>query len=215
MFVTLEGSEGSGKTSQLLPLAVFLRKQGEAVYTTREPGGTPIGDQVREVLLTLKNQEMTRRTEILLFQASRAQLVEQVIRPRLAAGEIVLCDRYADSTLAYQGYGYQLFSLDQLRALVDFATGGLKPDLTLLFDVDVELGLRRKSQDGSLNRLDAYEHEFYQRVREGYHKLVAQEPERWVIVDASPPMEQVQAQLRAVLMEHLRRRKAARLDQRT
>ena len=131
MFITLEGPDGSGKSSQIGPLADFLRQQGYPVLTTREPGGTPISDQVRTVLLNrMDNQAMQPRTEILLFLAARAQLVEEVIRPRLAAGEIVLSDRYADSTLAYQGYGHNV-DRDLLRQLLDFATGCLWPDLTI------------------------------------------------------------------------------------
>ena len=147
MFITFEGPDGSGKTSQVLPLAEFLRQAGYNVLATREPGGNAIGDRVRAVLLDLHNTEMHPRAEILLFQASRAQLVEQVISTHLAKKGIVLCDRYADSTLAYQGYGYQT-DLEQLRAIVRFATGNLTPDLTLLFDLDVEVGLRRRVVGG-------------------------------------------------------------------
>ena len=160
MFVTLEGPEGCGKTSQLPALADRLRQAGYEVVETREPGGTEIGNQIRNTLLKLENTTMQPRTEILLFQASRAQLVEQVIRPNLARGAVVLCDRYADSTIAYQGYGYEA-DLEQLHLIVNFATGGLKPDLTLLLDVDVEEGLRRRTSDGDVNRLDVYDLEFY------------------------------------------------------
>ncbi len=205
MFITFEGSEGSGKTSQLLPLAGFLQDRGYLVFTTREPGGTPIGDKVRSILLDLKNTEMHPRTEILLLQASRAQLVEQVIRPRLQAGEIVLCDRFADSSLAYQGYGYSI-DPEELQPLIGFATCGLKPDLTLLFDVDVEEGLRRKARHGEWNRLDAYQVDFYQRVRQGYIQLARAEPQRWVIVNANRPFDQVQEEIRGVVEERLKRK---------
>jgi dTMP kinase len=208
MFITFEGSEGSGKSTQLAALASFLRQSGTGqdrpLLATREPGGTPIGDQVRAILMGLQNTEMLPRTEILLFQASRAQLVEQVIRPRLARNEIVLCDRFGDSTLAYQGYGYQQFDLHLLRQLVDFATGGLKPDLTLLLDLDVIEGLRRRTKDGDLNRLDQYQVEFYQRVRSGYLEMASQEPGRWVIIDASQSSDAVQADIRRVVLERLR-----------
>jgi dTMP kinase len=206
MFITLEGSEGSGKTSQLPVLAEYLRGQGIPVVTTREPGGTPIGDQIRAVLLSLENTAMQPRTEILLLQASRAQLVEQLVRPRLAAGEVVLCDRYADSSLAYQGYGYQKFPLEELRSIIAFATGGLKPDLTLLLDVDVEEGLRRRAQDGGWNRLDAYDQAFYQRVRQGYLEMAEAEPERWVVIDAGRSFDAVQAEIRSVVLEKLQSR---------
>jgi dTMP kinase len=202
MFITLEGTEGCGKTSQVASLAEHLRQQGWDVLTTREPGGTPIGEQVRGVLHSLENTEMHARTEILLFQAARAQLVEQVIRPHLAGGGLVICDRYADSTLAYQGYGRQQ-PLEPLRALVDYATGGLKPDLTLLLDLDVEVGLRRRAKGGEWNRLDALEVAFYQRVRQGYFKLVQAESERWAVLDADQPPEQVQQAMRAALQSHL------------
>ena len=202
MFITLEGSEGSGKTSQLPALEEFLRHQGVPLYVTREPGGTPIGSQVREILMGMENKAMHARTEILLFCASRAQLVEEVIRPRLAAGQVVLCDRYADSTLAYQGYGRGV-DLDWLRRLLDFATGGLKPDLTLLLDVDVEEGLRRKRSSREWNRLDAEEVAFYQKVRQGYLAMAAAEPQRWVVIDAGLSKPPVQQAMRAAILERL------------
>ena len=203
MFITFEGSEGSGKSSQQAQLAEYLRGRGLPLLVTREPGGTEIGEQVRAILSDLKNTTMHPRAEILLFQASRAQLVEQVIRPHLEKGGVVLCDRYADSTIAYQGYGYQLVDLAVLREIVSFATGGLQPDLTLLLDLDVEEGLRRRADGGEWNRLDAYELAFYQRVRQGYHEMARAEPDRWVIIDAGKPPEQVQAVIRSVIMQRL------------
>jgi dTMP kinase len=202
MFITLEGPEGGGKTLQTAHLGEFLLQQGYPVLLTREPGGTSIGDQVRAILGDLGNTTMRPRTEILLFQASRAQLVEEVIRPHLKSGGIVLCDRYADSTLAYQGYGHQ-FDLEQLRRLIDFATGGLKPDLTLLLDLDVEEGLERKVRCGEWNRLDAYDVAFHQRVRAGFLTLAQSEPDRWVSVNAVQPLEQVEAAIRQVVLERL------------
>ncbi len=173
-------------------LAEWLRQQGYQVYTTREPGGTVIGDQVRAILGNLENTAMQPRTEILLFLAARAQIVEEVIRPLLAKGTIVLCDRYADSTLAYQGYGHSV-DLNTLRSLLDFATGGLYPDLTLLLDIEVQAGLeRRKKSGGEWNRLDAYEVAFHQRVRLGYQQLAAAQPQRWITIDAAQPFENVQ-----------------------
>jgi dTMP kinase len=203
MFITLEGPEGSGKTSQLPQLAEYIRRLGYQVFTTREPGGTSISEQIRTILHNLENKEMNPRTEILLFQASRAQLVEQMIRPHLNRGGVVLSDRYADSTLAYQGYGHQI-DIESLRVLVTFATGGLKPNLTILLDVDVETGLRRKELKGEWNRLDAYDLDFHHRVRQGYLQLVSDEPERWVVVDASQPPKQVQEDLRRVVAERLK-----------
>lgn len=206
MFITLEGPDGSGKTSHLAPLADFLRSQGQAVFTTREPGGTSIGEQIRAVLHSLENTEMHPRAETLLYQAARAQFVEQVVRPRLSAGEIVLSDRYADSTLAYQGYGHQQ-DLAQVRALIGYATGGLTPDLTILLDVDVEKGLKRKTKNNSeWNRLDAFALDFHHRVREGYLEMAKQEPGRWAVVDAGRGWEEVQERLRQVILERIQRR---------
>ena len=202
MFITLEGPEGSGKTSQLPKLAEYIHQRGFDILTTREPGGTSISEQIRTVLHNLENKEMNPRTEILLFQASRAQLVEQVIRPHLNKGGVVLSDRYSDSTLAYQGYGHQI-DIESLKVLVTFATGGLKPDLTILLDVDVETGLRRKELKGEWNRLDAYDLDFHQRVRRGYLNLVKAEPERWVVIDASQSPTKVQDEMRWVVAERL------------
>jgi dTMP kinase len=202
MFITLEGPEGSGKTRQIVPLADYLRQQGLPVLVTREPGGTSIGDQVRAILSDLNNSAMRPNTEILLFQASRAQLVEQVIQPHLHAGGVVLCDRYADSTLAYQGYGHRV-DLEQLKVLIHFATGGLKPDLTFLLDIDVQEGLRRKTRGGEWNRLDAYDLDFHQRVRQGYFQMVREEPDRWAVIDAAQPPELVQAKLRKEIMKRI------------
>lgn len=202
MFITLEGPEGSGKTSHLPHLVEYLRTKGYNVFATREPGGTSIGEQIREVIHDLKNQEMHPRTETLLYQAARAQIVEQVIQPRLAQGEIVISDRYYDSTIAYQGYGHQQ-DLEQVRALVKYATGGLVPDLTILLDVDVEEGLKRKKKDNEWNRLDAYTVEFHNRVRTGYQEMVKAESSRWVVVDAGQEWEIVKDELRRIILERL------------
>lgn len=204
MFITLEGPEGSGKSSQIGLLAEFLGQQGYSVVTTREPGGTPIGDQIRHVLHDVANTAMSSTAELLLYSASRAQLVYELIRPALAAGQVVLCDRYADSTLAYQGYGRNL-NLADLRTITQFATGGLKPDLTLLLDIDVERGLARRRDGGDeMNRLDLELVSFHRRVRDGYHRLALEDPDRWVIVDADQPVTAVQAELQAIVMEQLR-----------
>jgi len=203
MFITLEGPEGSGKTSRLPGLAEALRSRGYELLTTREPGGTSIGDQIRQVLFDLDNKTMNPRTEILLFQASRAQLVEEIIRPALKAGTTVLCDRYADSTLAYQGYGHGV-DLDALREIVSFATGGLKPDLTVFLDVPVEEGLKRRNKGGDWNRLDDYDLAFHRRVRAGYAELIAAEPDRWVVVNAAQPPPAVAAELQKVVLGRLK-----------
>jgi len=200
MFITLEGPEGSGKTSHIPYLVEFLREQGYTVFPTREPGGTSIGEQVREILHNLKNTEMIPRTETLLFQAARAQFVEQVIKPRLENGEIVISDRYADSTIAYQGYGHQQ-DLVQIRALIKYATGGLEPDLTIYLDVDIETGLKRKKNAEEWNRLDAYTVEFHKRVRSGYLKMA--KSERWVRINASQGWGEVQEELKKVIVERL------------
>jgi len=203
MFITLEGPEGSGKTSHIPYLVEYLRGKGHIVFPTREPGGTSIGEQIREVIHDLKNEEMHPRTETLLYQAARAQIVEQIFKPRLATGEIVISDRYYDSTIAYQGYGHQQ-DLGQVRALVKYATGGLVPDLTVLLDVDVEEGLRRKKKDNEWNRLDAYTVEFHQRVRAGYLEMVKAEPSRWVVLNAGQKWDEVQEELRKVILGRLK-----------
>lgn len=202
MFITLEGPDGGGKTSQAAALSGFLKQEGYDALLTREPGGTEIGDQVRAILSRLDNTAMHPRTETLLFLAARAQLVHQVIRGQLDKGGLVICDRYADSTLAYQGYGHR-HDLSQIQNLIDFATGGLKPDLTLLLDLDVEVGLSRRARGGDWNRLDAYDLDFHRRVRHGYHQLAQAEPQRWMVLDASQPAESVQAELRRIVLERI------------
>ena len=199
MFISFEGPEGSGKTSQIRLLAAFLREQGCGVTVTREPGGTRIGDQIRTCLHDVANQEMVPTAEFLLYSASRAQLVGELIRPALAAGGVVLCDRYADSSLAYQGYGRGL-DLQDLITITAIATGGLKPDLTFFFFFDVERGLARRRLGGEeMNRLDLESVRFHERVRAGYHALAAQEPHRWRLVNADRPVEEVQADLQQVV----------------
>ena len=203
MFITIEGPDGSGKSMQIPPLAEYLRKQGYEVLTTREPGGTSIGDQIRQVIMKLGNTSMDPRTEILLFCAARAQIVSEVLLPNLERGVIVISDRYADSTLAYQGYGHGL-DLTMLRQILSFATRDLRPDLTLLLDIDAEEGLRRRQNSGGeWNRLDAYNLAFHERVHEGYHTLIRQEPERWVVVDGKQPPEKVQSDLQTILMQKI------------
>jgi dTMP kinase len=176
------------------------------VLLTREPGGTPIGDQVRAVLLdNPANTAMHPRTEFLLFSAGRAQHVEERLRPALEAGRLVICDRYADSSLAYQGYGHRL-DLPTLRKITEFATGGLRPDLTLYIDVDPVTGLERRRQASGgqkFDRLDASDIDFHERVRAGYLALVEDEPQRWVVIDGRRPVEAVQADVRAAVLARL------------
>lgn len=209
MFITFEGPDGCGKTTQITLLETYLAQQGYRVLHTREPGGTAIGEQIREVLHNPANQEMVPHAEMLLYAASRAQLVEQVIRPALARGDLVLADRFYDSTYAYQGYGRGL-DLDTLRRVTDIATGGLRPDLTLYLDIDPQTGLRRRLADeqAEWNRLDAATLEFHERVRAGYFKLIEAEPARWVVVDARLDVETIQERIRAIVMERLAERQA-------
>ena len=203
MFITLEGPDGSGKSMQVPALSEFIRSLGYQVLTTREPGGTFIGDQIREVIMRMDNTSMHPRTEILLFCAARAQIVAEVIRPQLEQGVVVISDRYADSTLAYQGYGHGI-DLTVLRQILSFATGGLVPDLTLLFDVDVETGLsRRQSGGGEWNRLDDYAVAFHRRVRNGYLELAAAEPARWLRIDAAQTPARVQEDLQKAILTRL------------
>jgi dTMP kinase len=178
-------------------LAENLQARGYAVLPTREPGGTPIGEQIRDVILANQNLEMNAQAEALLFSAARAQIVVQVIRPALAAGQIVISDRYADSTLAYQGYGLGL-ELDALKTITKFATGGLQPDLTFYLDLPVEEGLARK-RTGELNRLDQKEIDYHTRVRGGYLEMARMEPTRWRIIDARQSVEAAQAEIRKIV----------------
>jgi len=205
LFITFEGPEGSGKTTQIQLLAAWLREQGQTVLATREPGGTAIGDRVRAILLDSDHREMQAQTEILLFSAARAQIVGQIIRPHLAGGGVVLCDRFADSTLAYQGYGRQL-DLATLRLITAFATGGLQPDLTFCLDLPVDVGLQRKAAGAGeeWNRMEQETLAFHGRVRRGYLTLAQAEPARWRVLDATQPVQALQAAMRAEI--------AARLD---
>jgi dTMP kinase len=200
LFITFEGPDGSGKTTQIELLAEHLRELGHDVLITREPGGTSIGDQIRVILHDVKNVEMTRQTEFLLYSASRAQIVRQVLRPHLAGGGTVLCDRFADSSMAYQGYGREL-DLEAIRFITRFATGGLVPQLTIYLDLPVEVGIERKqaayaAQDGEWNRLDQQTLDFHRRVRQGYLKMAGAEPERWLVVDAMQSIADTQASIR-------------------
>jgi dTMP kinase len=207
LFITLEGPEGSGKTTQIPLLIKHLAARGLGVIQVREPGGTSIGDQVRDILHDMKNQEMNPRAELLLYSASRAQLVAQIIRPHLESGGIVICDRYADSTMAYQGYGRGL-DLEALRQITAFATGGLRPDLTLYLDIEPEQGLaRRNAGGGEWNRMDAQTLDFYRRVREGYFRLIEADPARWVTIDASRDIDPVKCAICDAVDAALKRRR--------
>ena len=211
LFITFEGPEGSGKTTQMRLLADWLQAQGRDVLTTREPGGTPIGDAIRGLLLDPVNADMSPPAEILLFSAARAQHVAQVIEPQLVRCGTLLCDRFADSTLAYQGYGRGL-DLERLRMITAFATGGLTPDLTFCLDLSVVEGLRRKRSDGPAewNRMEREVLEFHERVRQGYLALARDDPQRWVVLDASQPVVEIQAQIRAHVAARMPRNVLAR-----
>ncbi len=203
MFITFEGPDGSGKTTQISLLAAYLGKHGLSVLTTREPGGTGIGDQIRSCLHDVRNNMMTPRAEILLYSASRAQLVHEIIIPTLQSGAVVICDRFADSTIAYQGYGRGL-DLDDLAYITRFATGGLQPDLTFLLDLDVEDGLTRRATGGEeMNRMDLQKASFYRRVRAGYLQMAGADPQRWLVVDGALAVDDVQQQIRDEVQRRL------------
>lgn len=201
-FITIEGPDGSGKSTQARLLADHLKDKGHDVLFTREPGGTEIGDQIRRVIMSLDNKRMSPQAEFLLFSASRAQLVREVIQPKLAAGGVVVCDRFYDSSLAYQGYGHQL-DLDQLRSVTQFVTGGLVPDLSLLLDLPSEAGLNRRKEAGLWNRLDDYDLAFHERVRAGYQQLAQAEPRRWVVIDATRSKTEIQSRMQAAVLPRL------------
>jgi dTMP kinase len=198
MFVTLEGPEGAGKSTVLPALARALREGGREVVTTREPGAGEFGSAVRDLLL--HGGDIEPLTELFLFLADRAEHVAKTVRPALARGAVVLCDRHADSTVVYQGYGRGL-DLDQLRSLNSLATGGLVPDLTLLLDVPPEVGLARVSKG---DRLDKEPLDFHKRVREGFLTEAEREPGRWRIIDASQPSESVAQDCLSAVLAALR-----------
>jgi dTMP kinase len=203
-FVSLEGPEGGGKSTQVHRLAAALAEQGYVVWTTREPGGTRVGEMIRPILLGAQaHVTLSAWTEALLFTAARAQLVNEVIRPRLLRGEVVLCDRFSDSTLAYQGYGRGL-DVGALQQLQAQATGGLTPDLTLLLDLPVEAGLARIPR-GAQDRLDREAIAFHERVHAGYRSMAAQDRHRWREVDASQAPDQVADRVLEQTVEALQR----------
>jgi len=200
VFITFEGVEGAGKTTQIALLHDALAAAGRRVYVTREPGGEPVAEAIRGVLLSASHP-VTPAAELLLFMAARAQMVERVLRPHLDAGEVVLCDRYTDSSVAYQGYA-RAQDLEMVRRLNTFATGGLTPDRTILLDLDPETGLARQSDR---NRMEAESLAFHRRVREGYLAEAGRDPARFRILDATRPVAEIHADILATAQEILNR----------
>ncbi|MGA6924348.1 MAG: dTMP kinase [Desulfosarcina sp.] len=215
MFITLEGIEGSGKTSQVQAITRWLAAAGCSCLTTREPGGTPIGSQIRSILLHPDNCDLAPTAELLLYVADRVQHLETVVRPALAAGKVVVCDRYFDATLVYQGYARGLDTA-MLRQLHQLTCNGLTPDLTLLLDLDPEIGLARAwgriQADDAHGREARFEKErlvFHQRVRAGYLDLAGRESERFAVIDASVDVQMVRDQIESALEAHFNRRSCA------
>ena len=202
-FITFEGIDGSGKSTQLRLLAAHLRARGSDVITTREPGGTELGRQLREAFLET-HEKVAPMAELLAFAADRAQHVEYLIKPALAEGKIVISDRYADATFAYQGAG-RGFPADKVNQVIALATGGLKPDLTIFFDIPVEMAITRMSDraesEAKANRMDAEAAEFYHRVRDAYLTIAAAEPKRFIVVDASGSVEEIQGKVDEIVSE--------------
>ncbi len=208
-FITFEGGDGSGKTTQLKTLESYLIARGKSCLSTREPGGTSLGELIRQVLLEVSKQPITSPTELFLYLADRAQHIHEVIIPALEQGKIVLCDRHTDSTLAYQGYGRGI-DLGLLRSLNDIASQGIKPDLTLLFDCPVEIGLsrtaRRQSHTASGRNEDRFEREkieFHERVRAGFLELARAEPNRFRIIDAARSAKEVGQEIKNIIEREL------------
>ena len=208
-FITFEGGDGSGKTTQLKTLESYLIARGKSCLSTREPGGTSLGELIRQVLLEVSKQPITSPTELFLYLADRAQHIHEVIIPALEQGKIVLCDRHTDSTLAYQGYGRGI-DLGLLRSLNDIASQGIKPDLTLLFDCPVGIGLfrtaRRQSHTASGRNEDRFEREkieFHERVRAGFLELARAEPNRFRIVDAARSATEVGQEIKNIIEREL------------
>jgi dTMP kinase len=201
MFISLEGVEGCGKSVQAGLLAEYIEKLGRPVIRTHEPGGTPIAEQIREILLEPRNSDMIHITELLLYLASRAQHVVQLILPALNEGKIVVCERFSDATFAYQGYARGL-DLNHLEQVNEIATGGLKPDLTLILDLDAANGLSRKHHD-QRDRLENESVNFHNKVREAYLTIARQSPERLQVIDASGSIEDIHLSIRECVDQRL------------
>jgi dTMP kinase len=202
LFISFEGPDGSGKSTQARLLAQALRRQGHTVTETREPGGTPLGEQVRAVLLDPDGPGTSPLAMAFLLSAARAQLVGDVISPALRRGEVVIADRFADSTIAYQSFGLGL-DRQVVRQLAEIATGGVYPGTVVYVDVPARIGLQRVAARGERNRLDAASLTFHERVRAGYHQLIREEPERWIVVDGDAPAETVHQRILEALRSTL------------
>ncbi|MFZ3172476.1 MAG: dTMP kinase [Carboxydocellales bacterium] len=208
LLITLEGPDGAGKSSQIYKLANFFKEQGYPVVTTREPGGTFLGTAIRKLLLDPEHDKMTEKAEVLLYAADRAQHVQEIILPALARGEVVVCDRYIDSTLAYQGYGRKL-DIDFLERVNSIATGGLMPDLTIILDVPAQVGLARiitgREKGAGIDRIEGQALEFHQSVRAGYLAIAAQQPNRCRVIDATQSFELVGQEVVGAVQKYLSR----------
>lgn len=204
LFITLEGPEGAGKSTNRDYLAALLREHGVDVVLTREPGGTPLAERIRELLLAPADEPMASDTELLLVFAARAQHLQQVVRPALARGAVVLCDRFTDATYAYQGGGRGV-PAERIALLEDFVQGALRPDLTLVFDLPVEVGLARAAARGRLDRFEQERLEFFEAVRSTYLQRAAQSPERYRVLDAAQPLDAVQHRIAGLLPQLLER----------
>jgi len=202
LFITMEGVEGAGKSTLMPYVAEILSEAGNEVIQTREPGGTKTGEQIRNILLDSKNVRLTDDTELLLMFAARAQHIHEIINPALATGKIVLCDRFTDASYAYQGGGRGIDSA-RIQILEDWVQQGLKPNLTLLFDLDVETGLRRAGKRSEADRFEQEEVSFFERIRSCYLDRAKNEPERFRIIDSSQSFDNVKLQIRAILKEYL------------
>ena len=201
-FITLEGGEGVGKSSNMAFIVGLLNEAGINFVQTREPGGTPLAEEIRQLLLKPRDENMDELSELLLVFAARAQHLARKIRPALQAGTWVLCDRFTDATVAYQGAGRGL-SLSAIAQLRELVHGDLQPDMTLLLDAPVEVGMSRASERGELDRFEQEQFSFFERVRQGYVEQALADPERYRLIDASQPLPDVQADIRAVLMPWL------------
>lgn len=202
MFITLEGGEGAGKSTQIHRMRDWLERRGHRVRLARQPGGTPLSEKIRALLLDARNDGMSATSELLLLFADRAEFLARVVRPALAAGETVLCDRFTDSTYAYQGGGRGVPPAD-IGALEALVQQGLQPNLTFLLDLDIEEGHARAAQRGAADRFEQEDREFFERVRASYLARAGQQPQRFVVIDASGAPEHVWSRIRAVLEERL------------